>query len=106
IPAGLLDKARQAGAAKGTVALDGVPVRVAVRTWRHTLLRTNGFVVAAQPVRRQVGDLKGFLAVLVISAFVTLVAAALAIWLGTWRALRPLRQLTPTAGGIGRSPYP
>jgi signal transduction histidine kinase len=104
IPAGLLDKARQAGTAKGTVTLDGVPVRVAVRTWQHTLLRTNGFVVAAQPVRRQVADLKGILALLVISAFVTLVAAALAIWLVTWRALRPLRELTATADEIGRSP--
>src|SRR6266516_1108371 len=68
-PAGLLDEARRNGVAKGTVTLDGVPVRVAVRSWAREDLGTNGFVVAAQPVRRQVADLQGILFVLVASAF-------------------------------------
>jgi signal transduction histidine kinase len=104
VPAGLLDQARRNGTAKATVTLDGVPVRVAVQTWTRADLRTHGFVLAAQPVRRQVADLRGVLAVMLVSAFVTVVAAALAIWLVTRRALRPLRQLTTTADEIGRSP--
>ncbi len=104
VPAGLLDQARRNGTAKATVTLDGVPVRVAVQTWTRADLRTHGFVLAAQPVRRQVADLRGVLAVMLVCAFVTVVAAALAIWLVTRRALRPLRQLTTTADEIGRSP--
>jgi two-component system, OmpR family, sensor kinase len=103
-PTGLLDQARRGGTAKGTVLLDGVPIRVAVQTWARPDLGTNGFVVAAQPVRRQVTDLRGILAVMLVCAFVTMVAAALAIWLVTRRALRPLRQLTLTADETGRSP--
>lgn len=104
VPVGLLEAARRQGTAKGTIQLDGVPVRVAVATWERKDLRTNGFAVAAQPVRRQVADLGGILILLVVLGFVTLGAAALAIWLVTGRALRPLRQLTATADEIGRSP--
>jgi signal transduction histidine kinase len=104
VPAPLLDKARTAGSATGTIQLDGVPVRVAVLPWRRPDLRTTGFVVAAQPVRRQRNDLQGIAVLLVCSALVALVAAGVAIWLVTRRALRPLRQLTATADEIGRSP--
>jgi signal transduction histidine kinase len=104
IPEAFLRQAKQSGTAKGTIQLDGVPVRIAVTTWERRDLGTNGFAVAAQPVRRQVADLRGILALLVMSGFITLIAAALAIWLVVRRALRPLRQLTATADEIGRSP--
>jgi two-component system, OmpR family, sensor kinase len=108
IPAGLLAQARTAGrVTAGTVAIDGVPVRVAVRTWSRPDLggaSGSGFVVAAQPVRRRRNDLAGILVVLVGSGILTLIAGAVAIWLVTGRALRPLRQLTATADEIGRSP--
>jgi signal transduction histidine kinase len=104
LPAQLLADAGAKGSAKATVQLDGVPVRVVLRTWTRADLRTNGFVVAAQPTRRRTADAQGVLAVLGVSAFLALVAAALAIWLVTRRALRPLRELTATADEIGRSP--
>jgi signal transduction histidine kinase len=88
LPAALLADASAHGTAKGTVRLDDVPVRVAVQTWTRDDLRTKGFVVAAQPVRRQAADVGGVLVVLVISAIVTLGAAALAIWLVTRRLTR------------------
>jgi two-component system, OmpR family, sensor kinase len=104
IPASVLAQARAHGTAAATVTIDGVPVRVAVRTWERADLGTTGFVVAAQPVRRRLADLGGVLLVLVISGIFTLIAAGLAIWLVTRRALRPLRVLTATADEIGRSP--
>jgi signal transduction histidine kinase len=93
LPAELLADATAHGTAKGTVRLDGVPVRVAVQTWTRDDLRTKGFVVAGQSVRRQAADVGGVLVVLVISAIVTLGAAALAIWLVT-------RRLTKTFNGM------
>jgi signal transduction histidine kinase len=104
IPAAVLAQARSQGNATATVAIDGVPVRIAVRPWQRADLRTSGFVVAAQARRRTVTDLRGVLVVLLFSVLITLVAAAVAIWLVVRRALRPLRQLTATADEIGRSP--
>jgi two-component system, OmpR family, sensor kinase len=103
LPPSLLSTAARTGTAVGTVTMDGVPVRVQVRPWRRTDLAGDGFVAAAQAVHRQVADIHGIVAALIISAVVTLAAAALAIWLVTRRALRPLRELTATADEIRRS---
>jgi two-component system, OmpR family, sensor kinase len=104
IPAALLTEARRTGTARATVAIDGVPVRVCVQPWHRPDLSRDGFVVAAQPLRRRDSDLAGITAVLVVAALLTLAAAAVAISLVVRRALRPLRELTATADEIGRSP--
>jgi signal transduction histidine kinase len=104
VPDSLLESARRNGSAKATVMVDGTPVRVAVKPWQRADLGTSGFVVAAQPLRRRMADLGGTVVFFFISGVIALIAAALAIWLVTRRALRPLRQLTATADEIGRSP--
>jgi signal transduction histidine kinase len=84
------------------VQIDGVPVRVRVQPFHRA--DRDGFVVAAQPVRRRASDLRGIVGLLIVSSIVTLIAAGFAIWLVTRRALRPLRELTQTADEVGRSP--
>lgn len=88
----------------GTVVWDGVAVRVAVRAWQRPDLGRSGYVAAAQAVQRQQNDRRGIIALLIVSLIVTVLAAALAIWLVVRRALRPLQQLTATADEIGRWP--
>jgi signal transduction histidine kinase len=102
LPPALLDKARAAGGTSATVTVDGVRVRVRVEPFHRA--DRDGFVVAAQPLRRRVSDLAGIAVVLVVSSIGTLIAAACAIWLVTRRALRPLRQLTEAADEVGRAP--
>jgi two-component system, OmpR family, sensor kinase len=104
LPGWLLAEASRTGTATGTVPVDGVPVRAAVRPWHRADLGRDGFVAAAQPVRRQTSDLLGAAAVLIVAALLTLAAAAVAISLVVRRALRPLRELTATADEVGRSP--
>jgi signal transduction histidine kinase len=57
-----------------------------------------------QAERAQARALGGVVVALVVSAFVTLVAAGVGIRLVAGRALRPLRELTDTADEIRRSP--
>jgi two-component system OmpR family sensor kinase len=104
IPASLLATAARDGKASGTVGIDGVPARVCVKPWHRADLGRDGYVVAAQPLRQQHTDLAGITAVLIVAALVTVIAAAVAIWLVVRRALRPLRELTATADEVGRSP--
>ncbi len=103
VPAPVLAKAARTGTASATVGMDGVPVRVCVKPWHRPDLGRDGFVAAAQPVRRQRSDLAGVTAVIIVAALVTVAAASVAIWLVVRRALRPLRELTATADEIGRS---
>jgi signal transduction histidine kinase len=102
LPASLLPAGGTTRAA--TVTWDGVSVRVAVKAWQRSDLGRSGYVVAAQAVHRQQNDRRGFFVLLLISLIVTVLAAALAIWLVVRRALRPLQQLTATADEIGRWP--
>jgi signal transduction histidine kinase len=98
IPAPLLAKADSASFATATIdAAPGVPVRVYVRTWDQ------GYVVAAQTIRRVQNDRRGVLVLVVIYAVLGFLAAAGAIWLVTGQALRPLRQLTGLVEEVGRS---
>ena len=80
-----------------------MPLRVHVRPWARDDLDRSGFVVAAQTLRRQQTERRDAIAVLIISGIVTMIAAAVGIWLTAGRALQPLRQLTATADEIGRS---
>jgi len=98
--------ARPAGTSSktATVVWDGVSVRVAVRAWQRPDLSRSGFVVAAQAVHRQQNDRRGLFVLLLVSVIITLIAAAVAIWLVVRRALRPLNELTAMADEVGRWP--
>lgn len=100
IPADLLAKAASAGSAQATTPAG---LRVHVRPWTRADLGRSGFVVAAQAVQRLRTDRAGVLVIIFISDVVSLLAAAVAIWLATGRALRPLKQLSATADEVGRS---
>ena len=103
LPAALLAAVSARGPLASTVTTDGVPVRVYVRSWHRADLGRSGFVAAAQAITRQRSDRRGIAAVLVISAIVSLLASAVAIWFVSRRALRPLRVLTAMVDEIGRS---
>ena len=103
LPAALLAAVSARGPLASTVTIDRVPVRVFVRPWHRADIGRSGFVAAAQAIMRQRSDSRGVAAVLVISAIVSLMASAVAIWFVSRRALRPLRVLTAMADEIGRS---
>jgi signal transduction histidine kinase len=103
LPAALLTAVSERGPLASTVTMDGVPVRVFVRAWHRADLGRSGFVAAAQAIMRQRSDRQGLAAILVISAIVTLIGSAVAIWFVSGRALRPLRVLTTMVDEIGRS---
>lgn len=79
-----------------TVTIDGVPTRVHIETWHRADLNLSGFVAAGQPIRRRQSDLAGASAVLVLSALLTLAAAATGIWLVS-RRLQPAHRRTAEA---------
>ncbi|TMD82873.1 MAG: HAMP domain-containing histidine kinase [Chloroflexi bacterium] len=100
IPASLL-----AGAANGTaLATVDVPGGPALRfyaiRWTRPDLGLEGFVVAGQPTSIQSTNRKGLLGFLIVSSIPTLLAALLASWLITGRALRPLKTVAQTAESI------
>ena len=66
-------------------------------------LGLSGYVVAAQTSRRVSQDRAGLVVLFAVSGFITFVAAAVAVWVATGRALRPLRQMAVMADEVGRS---
>jgi signal transduction histidine kinase len=116
IPANLLQHSGFYGESKATFTPDGgPPLRVDVvpkfnstRVGQVTLgpvtpADVEWYVVAGQPTSIVSTNLDGIRAFLVISAVPTLLAAFLATWLVTGRALRPLKLVATTAEGIGRT---
>jgi len=104
IPGSVLDAARRDGRASASVPVDGdVPVFVLVRPWSRTDLGLTGYVVAAQTSRKAEQDRAGLVVLFAIAAVVTFIAAAIAVWVATGRALRPLLQLAVLADDIGGS---
>jgi two-component system OmpR family sensor kinase len=104
VPSGLLAAAEARGSARGTVeAAPGVQVRLYVRPWQRSD-GTRGYVAAAQTTRRVEADRLGIAVLVVVSGFLAFGAAAVAIWVVTGRALRPLRQLAVLVDEIGRAP--
>ena len=100
IPASLL-----AGAANGTAlatvdVLGGPALRFYAIRWTRPDLGLEGFVVAGQPTSIQSTNRKGLLGFLIVSSIPTLLAALLASWLITGRALRPLKTVAQTAESI------
>jgi len=104
IPASTLATASRFGSASTSIGIDGgESVYVLVRPWSRPDLGRSGYIVAAQTSRKAADDRTGIVVLFVIAAVVTFIAAAIAVWVATGRALRPLRQLAALADDIGRS---
>ena len=104
VPASLLASAAEHGSALATVDLPGAPsLRLLATRWTRGDLGLAGFVVAGQPTSIQSSNRRGILGFLVISSIPTLLAAFIASWLITGRALRPLKTVIETADSIART---
>jgi signal transduction histidine kinase len=104
VPASLLSVAGAHGSALATVDLPGAPtLRLYATRWARPDHGLTGFVVAGQPTSIQSTNRKGILGFLIISSIPTLLAAFLASWLITGRALRPLKAVAETADSIART---
>jgi two-component system, OmpR family, sensor kinase len=103
VPATLLDAAANRGAL-ATVDTPGAPqLRLFAGPWSRPDLGLRGFVVAGQPTSIQTENRKGLRGFLIISSIPALLAAFLASWLITGRALRPLRTVVETTDSIART---
>ena len=103
VPATLLSAAAKGGSI-ATVDLPGSPqLRLFAAPWTRIDLGLGGFVVAGQPTSIQTENRKGIRGFLIISSIPTLLAAFLAGWLITGRALRPLKTVVETADSIART---
>ena len=103
VPATLLDAAANRGAL-ATVDTPGAPqLRLFAGPWSRPDLGLRGFVVAGQPMSIQTENRKGLRGFLIISSIPALLAAFLASWLITGRALRPLRTVVETTDSIART---
>jgi two-component system OmpR family sensor kinase len=104
VPASLLASAAAQGSALATIDPPGAPtLRLYATGWARPDIGLAGFVVAGQPTSIQSTNRKGILGFLVISSIPTLLAAFLASWLITGRALRPLNTVVETADSIART---
>jgi signal transduction histidine kinase len=104
VPAILLASAAAQRSALATVEPPGAPsLRLYATGWARPDLGIAGFVVAGQPISVQSSNRKGILGFLVISSIPTLLAAFVASWLITGRALRPLKSVIETADSIART---
>jgi signal transduction histidine kinase len=103
VPPTLLNAAAN-GSALATTDVAGSPqLRMLARPWTRGDLGLRGFVVAGQPTSIQSENLKGLRGFLIVSSIPTLLAAFLAAWLITGRALRPLKSVVETANSIART---
>jgi two-component system, OmpR family, sensor kinase len=104
VPQGMLANAARRGTDLATVDLPGAPtLRLFAGRWTRTDLGLEGFIVAGQPTSIQSTNRRGLIGFLVISSIPTLLAAVLASWLITGRALRPLKTVVDTADSIART---
>jgi len=100
IPSSVLDTATPSGTFATIDLARGLPVRLFARQWTRPELGQFGVVIAGQPISVQTTNRKGILGFLVISSIPTLLAALIAAWLITGRALRPLKTVADTADSI------
>src|SRR2546428_11405353 len=101
IPESLLAGSAAHGTALATVDIPGGPaLRLYATRWTRPDLGLQGFVVAGQPTSIQSTNRKGLLGFLIVSSIPTLLAALVASWLITGRALRPLKTVAQTAESI------
>ncbi|HEX6869921.1 MAG TPA: HAMP domain-containing sensor histidine kinase, partial [Micromonosporaceae bacterium] len=105
VPAEALAAAQRDGAAAASVPLTGTSdsVRLQIRRWSREDLGRSGYAVAGQTSRRVAQDRAGLVVLFLVSGCITFVAAAVAVWVATGRALRPLHQMAVMADEVGRS---
>jgi two-component system, OmpR family, sensor kinase len=104
IPAGVLANAATQGHDLATIDRPGAPaLRLYATPWTRSDLGLQGFVVAGQPTSVQSTNRNGLRGFLIVSSIPTLLAALLASWLITGRALRPLKAVVDTTESIGRT---
>lgn len=104
VPPGMLASVAAQGSALATIDPAGAPaLRLYATGWARPDLGLAGFVVAGQPTSIQSTNRRGILGFLIISSIPTLLAAFLASWLITGRALRPLKTVVETADSIART---
>jgi signal transduction histidine kinase len=107
VPADVLAGAARTGQAAASLPVSGgardESVRVQVRPWSRPDLGLSGYVVAGQTSRKVGQDRAGLFILFSVSGLVTFVAATIAVWVATGRALRPLRQMAEHADEVGRS---
>ena len=104
VPTSLLAYASAHGTALATVDLPGATsLRFFATPWDRPDVGLAGFVVAGQPISIQSTNRRGILGFLIISSIPTLLAAFIASWLITGRALRPLKTVIETADSIART---
>jgi two-component system, OmpR family, sensor kinase len=107
IPAETLAAAGRGGSAAATIPVAGgqadEAVRVQVRPWSRPDLGLSGYVVVGQTSRKVSQDRAGLVVLFSVSGLITFVAAAIAVWVATGRALRPLRQMATLADEVGQS---
>jgi two-component system, OmpR family, sensor kinase len=104
VPPSLLTAAAERGSSLATMDGQGAPqLRLYVTVWTRPDLGLHGYVVAGQPTSVQTTNRRGILGFLVISSIPTLLAALVAGWLISGRALRPLKTVADTADSIART---
>jgi two-component system OmpR family sensor kinase len=104
VPTSLLASASAHGSALATVDVPGASsLRLLATPWARPDLGLAGFIVAGQPISIQSTNRRGILGFLIISSIPTLLAAFIASWLITGRALRPLKTVIETADSIART---
>jgi two-component system sensor histidine kinase MprB len=100
VPGGLVARALDAGAAQDTVTVGGVELRLVARALPGDAGRV---LVAGQSTASLAPANTGLLAAVAVAAVFTAVAGAVASWVVSGRALRPLRDLARTSGEIART---
>ena len=104
VPASVLTTAAVRGSRLASIDLPGGPqLRMYATDWTRSDLGLRGYVIAGQPTSVQTTNRKGLLGFLVISSIPTLLAALVAGWLISGRALRPLKTVADTADSIART---
>ncbi|WP_088288496.1 cell wall metabolism sensor histidine kinase WalK [Kineosporia sp. A_224] len=97
VPLSLVEDALARQVSKATVSLAGVEVRMVGRA------RPDGVAVAVQQTAYVAGQRRGLWGVVLLAAVFTALAGAVASWVVSGRALRPLRDLATTVGEVART---
>lgn len=97
VPSSLVEDALARSVSRATVVLSGVEVRMVGRA------RPDGVAVAVQQTAYVTEQRRGLWGALVAAALLTAVAGAVASWVVSGRALRPLRGLAATVADVART---
>jgi signal transduction histidine kinase len=104
LPDELVERVRAEGAVMITIDPDDAPeLRLHVRRWDRPDADRAGLVLAGQATEFAEEQIAASRVFLIVSGLTALIAASVAAWVATGRALRPLRQLAATTDEIGRT---